>query len=216
MKNSTLNLVLCIFSSVTIFLPSSTGATDEKDKADARQCKAMHARGIVLHDSGKYAEAQEVYNKAFEICGDGYSLLNEIGLSLAAQKKYDKAADYFIREILHPPAPAVAFGNLFAILDKLSPEKRKKLKTTGSSADEPIYVPSIGTEYSWTSKIVCDGQQPEKQMQALISHEGHRLDRQSYTCADGTTGEVYFDFSADPVEQAFDRELKKMNEKGKK
>ncbi len=174
-------------------------------------CRKIVEQGSALHENGKYAAAVEIFKKGLKHCGDGFGFSNEIGLSLAAQKKYDGAAEAYIDEILHPPAPAVAFGNLFAIFGKLSKKMQDKLATTGSSAAKPIYVPTIGMEYDWLRHISCRGKKTHNIRQSLMSYRGHQLDRQEYECPGGNKGQVYFDFSADPTEQALQKELQKMS-----
>ncbi len=192
---------------VSIFTTlAGAGPATSKDK-----CTEIVKQGSSLHDKGKYAEAVEIYKKGLKLCGDGFGFSNEIGFSLAAQKQYDRAADAFIEEILHPPAPAVAFGNLFAIFGKLSKKAQDKLAATGSAAAKPIYVPTIGMEYGWLGHISCRGKKAKHIRQSLMSYKGHQLDRQEYECPDGTRGKAYFDFSADPTEQALQKELQKMS-----
>jgi len=69
-------------------------------------------------------------------------------------------------------------------------------------------VPSIGYEYVWVAKIACNGSQGQVEEQSLLDTKTGQLDELEFTCpGDGSKHSTYFDFSADPTEQAMKKEL---------
>ncbi len=177
-------------------------------KPTPAECQALLRAGARIHDEGRYDDAIATYRSGLERCGPGHRFLGEIGYSLAAKGQFDAAADAFLEEILAPGAAPTAFGNLADVLPKLSPPKLAAVVKTGATKDAPIHVPDIGGEYFWVAHIACGGAEGTVKSQALINDRGRSLDVLRFTCPDGQEHEAFFDFSADPTEQALMRELR--------
>lgn len=182
----------------------ASAPTPEKPQVD---CRALLSAGVRIHDEGRYDEAIASYRRGLEQCGPGHRFLGEIGYSLLAKGEFDAAAAAFLKEIQAPAPAPTAFGNLTSVLPKLSPQMLQVVMLTGTLKKAPIYVPDIDGEYLWVRNIACGVGEGQVKSQALINDQGRQLDMLRFQCPDGSSHEAYFDFSADPAEQAMRREL---------
>jgi hypothetical protein len=190
-------------------VPSATPATSTSPPRTASkdECIAALRAGAKLHDAGQYDEAIRAYRAGFDRCGNGFGFAGEIGYSLSKKGDFDKAVDEFLLEITSPGPKPTAFGNLAALIPKLSAERIRVVRGIGVDPARPIFVADIGDEYFWAEKIACGRAAGKVDSQALVSNDGQELDRLDYHCADGSKHQAFFDFSADPNEQAMKKEL---------
>lgn len=90
----------------------------------------------------------------------------------------------------------------------MSAQRRTAIAAIGTAPEAPIRVPSINYEYVWVAKIACNGEAGKVGVQALLETAHGELDRLDFTCpGDQASHAAYFDFSADPTEQAMKKEL---------
>ena len=140
-------------------------------------------------------------------CGDGHNILGELGATYALENRFDCAVACVRNELLHPGASHESIRMAAALLERLPQKDQPRLTALGSDADHPIYVPDIRHEYLWVDAVACGpGDRGQVGAQSLIERDGRELDQLHYKCKGGEERSTYFDYSADPQEQA----LKKM------
>jgi hypothetical protein len=111
-------------------------------------------------------------------------------------------------QLVHGHPTADDFDALIAAFPTLSADRRAAIATIGISKDAPIRVPDIHDEYVWVGKIACNGSEGQVQQQALLRTAAGDVDELEFTCpGDDKPHSAYFDFSADPTEQAMKKEL---------
>ena len=142
-------------------------------------------------------------------CGDGHNILSTLGATFELENRFECTVACVRTELLHPGASHDTFRLAASLLAKLPPKDSSRLAELGADADHPIYVPDIRHEYLWVETVACGpGDHGKVQSQSLIEHDGRDLDKLHYDCKGGEKRATYFDYSADPQEQA----MKKMIE----
>jgi hypothetical protein len=110
--------------------------------------------------------------------------------------------------LVHGHPSADDFDALIASFPTLSAARRATIAAIGTSEDAPIRVPDIHDEYVWVAKIACNGPEGQVQLQSLLRTKAGDVDELQFTCpGDANPHAAYFDFSADPTEQAMKKEL---------
>ncbi|HEY1814310.1 MAG TPA: hypothetical protein VGG74_18290 [Kofleriaceae bacterium] len=111
-------------------------------------------------------------------------------------------------QLVHGHPNAGDFDALIASFPTLSADRRAAIAAIGTSENAPIRVPDIKDEYVWVGKIACNGSEGQVQQQALLRTATGDVDELEFTCpGDDKPHAAYFDFSADPTEQAMKKEL---------
>jgi hypothetical protein len=111
-------------------------------------------------------------------------------------------------ELVHGQPDQQHFDDLVATFPTMSEQRRATIAAIGTTETTAIRVPSIPYEYVWVAKIACNGGEGQVSIQALIETAHGALDKLEFSCPnDKATHAAYFDFSADPQEQAMKKEL---------
>ena len=122
--------------------------------------------------------------------------------------QWSKAAEIFTEFVIAPNPPMPAFSGLAATYSHLDATEQQRIQQLGTSSDSPIYVPTIRAEYLWVNTFGCTTGKPQVQMQSLVAGKSRMLDCLHFRCANGSERALFFDFSADPMEQQLQENLK--------
>ena len=92
--------------------------------ADAVHLSAHINLGRLLHESGRFAEAERVYRKALTACGNDPMLLYNLGVLLEDMKRKSEAMEAYERALHRDPRLADCHYNLALLCETLNKPKQ--------------------------------------------------------------------------------------------
>jgi tetratricopeptide (TPR) repeat protein len=184
--------LICVGAAFSLAVVLHTTANAQQSSDVKAQCMALHAKGIELHDAGKYDEAIAVYQDGFDRCGDGFGFLGEIGLSLVALNRFDEAVDHLIRAVESGSEGPEALTALVYLIRVASSETRDRIMALGKSEAGALRVLQTRDEYVWMNYVACYPASGKQVRQSLIKDGDRFLDRLDFDCDDKRTVFRYF------------------------
>lgn len=182
-------------------------ATASPTPLDAQACAKLLDESLKLMDSHP-VEADAAYADGYTRCGPGSGFLEARTFVSFAGGRWDEGGEHLVRAVTEPGPTLLTIKLVASGLSRFSPELQARFRGLGSTAEHPVYVPDISVEYAWIALVNCGVETRVPATQALVAGPNGMLDVLTFTCPDpARSGAVYFDYSADPMEQAFKKEL---------
>lgn len=184
--------LICAGAALSLIVVLHTTANAQQSDEPQAQCKALHTKGIELHDAGKYEEAIAAYQEGLDRCGDGFGFLGEMGLSLAALNRFDEAVDHLIQAVEKGSEGPWALGRLAYLIRVASPEGRDRIMALGTSEAGALRVLQISDEYVWMNNVPCYPSSGKRVRQTLLKDGDRFLDALTFDCGDNRQAVRYF------------------------
>lgn len=178
------------------------------------QCDLLAAEVRQKLREGRADPVRRTLQEGRTRCAGDNRFLVGLGWLELGTKNWQTAADVFTGVVLSPNPPMMALSGLATAYRNLDDAGRQRIRALGTQPSAPIHVPEIAAEYWWVRTFGCEEGSGRVTMQALIGGDGgdggkKLLDRLDFTCSAGQQRALYFDFSADPMEQEMNRRLEK-------
>ena len=174
---------------------------------DEDACAAMLDEALKGMDA-EPAKADAAFADGYSKCGPGFGFLEARTFVSFAASRWDEGGEYLAKVMTEPDPSPLALKLVAGAMPKFSPATQARLRALGKTADAPVFVPDVGSEYAWVSMVSCGVAEKIPADQALIEGPKGSLDRLTFNCPGAVERQaIYFDFSADPMERAFKQEL---------
>jgi len=101
---------------------------------------AYNSKGLILHEKGDYAEAEECYRAALSLTPDDHFFMNNLALSLLALGKTDEALQWFNRSIQLEDSPTTRFNRGMTYLIRGDCHNGWSDYSCRFKKDDPVYL----------------------------------------------------------------------------
>jgi hypothetical protein len=173
----------------------------------AATCEKLLDDSLHLMDDHP-AEADAAYAAGYARCGAGYGFLEARTFISFRQQRWDEGGEYLLKAISEPHPTLLTMKLIAGGMATFSDPMKARFLNLGHTAAAPVYVPDVGMEYAWITLVSCGVSTQVDANQSLVAGAHGPLDLLTFTCPGAAAPtSVYFDYSADPMEQTFVKEL---------